>query len=193
MSSGWMISIDANTKRTGVAFWNNGELFVVATLTSKQKSAMLAGAEMSQKLKEVMFRGTRQSLEPIRRCVVEWPASYGSRGRGSKVAPRTVQALTVVATSLTSAVVATGDVEVRQVKPSVWKGSAKKFTRNEDGTWNYLMWPRIKAALSERELAFLAPFVAPHAGGLSVVRAKSGWDDDVLDSVGLGLFDLRRL
>lgn len=189
MSSGLMISIDANTKRTGTSFWNNGELVVVATLISKQKSAMLAGAEMSQKLRGVI---SRMGM-PVRRCVVEWPAFYGSRGRGSKVAPRTVQALTVVATSLTSAVVATGDVEVRQVKPSVWKGSAKKFTRNEDGTWNYLMWPRIKAALSERELAFLAPFVAPHAGGLSVARAKSGWDDDVLDSVGLGLFDLRRL
>lgn len=180
-----MVSFDANTHKTGASLWQRGELRAVAALTSKQKSAMLAGAEMVAQYQALKWR--------VGRCVVEWPAFYGSRGRGSKVAPRTVQALTVVATSLTSAVVATGDVEVRQVKPSVWKGSAKKFTRNEDGTWNYLMWPRIKAALSERELAFLAPFVAPHAGGLSVVRAKSGWDDDVLDSVGLGLFDLRRL
>ena len=42
------------------------------------------------------------------------------------------------------------------------------------------------------EKRVLAPHVPKAHGGSSVLKAKGGWDDDVLDAVGLGLFALRR-
>lgn len=177
-----MISIDANTKRTGVSLFRDGRLQAAAVLTSKQKTPMLAGHEMVQQLKALGWDLNSEG-------VVEWPAHYGPY---SKAPAKSVQKLTVVATALSSAIVAAGG-STRQVKPSTWKGSREKFTRTEDGGWYYLQWGRIGPALSLREKLVLLPFVPRAYGGESAIKAKGGWDDDVLDSVGLGLYALRRI
>lgn len=178
---GQLISIDANTKRTGVALFSRGWLCAVAVLTSKQKAPMLAGHEMAQQLKALGWGLGGEG-------VVEWPAHYGPY---SKAPAKTVQGLTVVATALSSAVIAAGG-SMRQVKPSAWKGSATKFTRTEDGGWYYVLWSRTGQVLTAEEKRVLAPHVPKAYGGSSVLKAKGGWDDDALDAVGLGLFALRR-
>ncbi len=177
-----MISIDANTHRTGVSLFQGGYLKAAAVLASKEKTPMLAGHEMVQQLKTLGWKLNDEG-------VVEWPAHYGPY---SKAPAKTVQKLTVVATALSSAIIAAGG-STRQVKPSTWKGSREKFTRTEDGGWYYLQWSRIGPALSVAEKKVLLPFVPRAYGGASAIKAKGGWDDDVLDSVGLGLYALRRI
>ena len=185
---GQLISIDANTKRTGVALFSGGGLRAVAVLASKQKAPMLAGHEMAQQLKALGWLAPANDLLSGGEGVVEWPAHYGPY---SKAPAKTVQGLTVVATALSSAVIAAGG-SMRQVKPSAWKGSATKFTRTEDGGWYYVLWSRTGQVLTADEKRVLAPHVPKAHGGSSVLKAKGGWDDDVLDAVGLGLFALRR-
>ena len=83
-----MISIDANTKRTGVALFSGGGLRAVAVLASKQKAPMLAGHEMAQQLKALGWLAPANDLLSGGEGVVEWPAHYGPY---SKAPAKTVQ------------------------------------------------------------------------------------------------------
>jgi len=142
---------------------------------------MLAGHEMVQSFKALGWNLGCSG-------VVEWPAHYGHY---SKAPPKTVQGLTVVATALSGAIIAAGG-SVSQVRPSAWKSSLEKFRRTEDGGWYYVLWSRTGKVLTETEKSVLVDHVPAAYGGRSTLKAKGGWDDDVLDAVGLGLYALKR-